>query len=246
MYVSERHRFIYFALTKVASQTVAKACIQFLGAKQMRPTVRTAKVCDEHHSIFLPEKYKDYFLFVSARNPYLRELSKFNYGVARDQLPPYFMNTLDDTSFERYINWVCEKMIVGKWRRFDLWKYSMKEMVFNLPMLEPKCVPITRLDAVIKHETLLDDFLKLPFVKDTPELRLLFKNKINATVDPKIDRFPEHLAERYYNAFQEDFEYFGYPKEVPDFVVKPVASYRKICFNGPQIIVPAAKNIPLL
>lgn len=249
MYVSEKHKFVYFGNCKSGSSSIIIAICEFYKAQGVPasnvpiPEPNPWPI-GAHHAIFLPEKYKDYFKFTTVRNPYNREISKFNFLPSRQK---GLYNFIGEMTFEEYLDWVIEKEITGNWR-YDFWKRSQKEIIFDQPVLDG-CVPV-EIDSYIKCENLKEGFLSLPFVDQSNPV---IEAKNNVALSNRVERFPESMKERLYEHFKQDFEMFGYDKEVPDYDYRePCGGYHSYGYNTNSTLAQEAiedfmpKEIPLL
>lgn len=269
MYISHPHRFIYFAPTKVASNSVAIVCEQIFGAIKMQPkdmlltndfnaihNTTGIGYCIDHHSIFLPSRYENYYLFTSTRNPYERELAKYSYLIneakapqERENLKWLFKNNRVKT-FEEYIDWVTDGSFTGIWHAKDAWKRSMYHQIFNSPV-PPNCINIVNLGSFVRTESLFEDFCKLPFVADKHHaaVKKLLDRKYNFCPEWKQFYFPGSCVEKYYDNFRVDFDFFGYPKDPPPHINKKtyikrkdIKSYEFITFGGRTMPLMQPKN----
>lgn len=239
MYVSEKHEFIYFAPTKVASNTLAFICTEYYHAKPTAPeNPHLGWPFGPHHSIFLPKKYQNYFKFTSVRNPYIRELSKYNFLKQESWQEVY--KFIEKLNFKDYIGWICNSKLSGI-AIHDIWKRSLKDLIFNQPIYK-NCTKVS-VDHVIKVENFKEDFYKLPFVKKNSIIEKLIDLKTNFSIKKVQKEFPADLAEKYYNKFKEDFE-FGYSKEVP--VYESFSGVNKINFNNREINTNLNLNIKFM
>lgn len=224
MYISHKYKFIYFGPTKVASNCVALICMDIFEAEKIKPPEVFDGYCWDHHSIFLPEEYKNYFIFSSVRNPFIRELSKYNYLVnelKKSEEEKIKLSWLLDKSkiinFEKYIDWVTNGIFEGIWHRRDAWKYSQSHQIFKNP-IPNGCVAINKLDAFVKCENLENDLISLPFVEQhhIGNIKKYCQRKYNFCENKTAFYFPEKCVEKYVKNFEEDFINFNYSKEVPE------------------------------
>ncbi|RDJ35116.1 MAG: hypothetical protein DWQ19_09790 [Crenarchaeota archaeon] len=231
MYVSKKYKFVYFGPTKAASNTISYIIVNFFDAFGVKPSDMEQISGDDgwppaaHHSAFLPEKYADYFTFTTVRNPYIRELSKYNFLVEQSQYQSVY-KAIGQMSFENYMQWVCEEGPTGFWRH-DMWKRTLKELIFNQPVRK-NCVPV-RLDCFIKCENIIENFFNLPFVSPNKEILRILEGRINFATEHNQKQFPVEQSELCYNHFKEDFDMFNYKKEIPEY--KPVESSYKMFKN---------------
>ena len=233
MYISHKHKFIYFGPTKVASNAVALIFTKLFNAEKVKPSQSFNGYCTDHHSVFLPKEYKDYLLIASVRNPFERELSKYNYLISELHKNQYEKEKLywllDENDklkeFSKYIDWVIDPTFKGVWHRQDAWKYSMTHQIFHNPVPHD-CIPITKIDKVLKCENLKTDLISLEFIKNSNEIKSVFKmcdERYNVCSKQYAYFFPDACVERYLKAFKADFENFGYETKVPTHIREGLA-----------------------
>lgn len=224
MYISHKYKFIYFGPTKVASNCVALICMDIFEAEKIKPPEVFDGYCWDHHSIFLPKEYKHYFIFSSVRNPFIRELSKYNYLVnelKKSEEEKIKLSWLLDNNkiidFEKYISWVTNGEFEGVWHKRDAWKYSQYHQIFKNPV-PSNCVPIERLNFYLKCENLENDLISLPFVRKEHihNIKKYCNRKYNFCENKTAFYFPDSCVKKYVETFEEDFINFNYSKEVPD------------------------------
>lgn len=212
MYVSTKHKMLYYGSCKTASSSVIMALEAYYDATG-RNAPRERKAVEAwpvgaHHSIFLPKEYEDYFKFTTVRNPYTREIAKYNFLPTRENIPAT-ASFIRNMNFKEYIDWVCSGEVVGNWR-FDYWRYTQKEIIFNQP-IENGCVPVV-VDRFLHMENLKEEFLNLPFVNES---NVFIESKNNFAKEIRIREFPKNLVDKFYDFAKDDFELFGYDKEPP-------------------------------
>ena len=219
MYLSEKHQIIYFGPCKAASSTVIMTLECFYKAKGVNaPKEKTQEdkswPISAHHSIFLPEEYKDLYKFTTCRNPYTRELSKYNFLSYRHATAPKIARLTAERTFEEHIEWVCSGDLKNDYK-FDLWSRSQKDIIFGQPVYS-NCIPVT-VDRILKTENLIEEFETLPFyIEDT---NTILKARNNFARYPRQTYFPKKLINKFYEHFKEDFEFFQYDKEPPEYEV---------------------------
>ena len=81
MIVSHKHKFVYFAPVKTASTSIHKALEQF----DIQIYHTSSKENWARHQMYFPHEIREYFTFVSVRNPYHRFLSMYNHFSKEDE-----------------------------------------------------------------------------------------------------------------------------------------------------------------
>jgi hypothetical protein len=157
---------------------------------------------DGRHVCQVPEECRDYFVFAVVRNPYALELSRYNYWP--DSKEWYWRGGVPwpkRTTFSEYLRDYAPTFGLTYW---TLYKQC------NDPWIGRGCVPFD-LGAVIKLESLDEDFNALPFVK-TP-IRIPVRN---ASKNPLPSRYVKmEDVDRVYEMRKDDFLNFGYDKKIP-------------------------------
>ena len=209
MYVCEDHQFVYFGNPKAASTKIISLLRNHFSIQGVANEASDYYPNTPHHSMVLPSKYASYFKFTSVRNPYSRELSKYNFRpkLKRNKITYEFLQEL---SIEEYLDWICKRDIVGDWV-YDYWKLSQRQMIFSHDV--PKnCVPV-EIDAYVRTEHLAEDLGRLDFLKSIPKIEYL--SQLNANVQYRETVFPASRITKFVDAFQEDFDLFGYSYRLP-------------------------------
>ncbi len=226
MYISHKHKFIYYGPTKVASNAVALIFINLFEAKYIPRKKLLEGHCNYHHSIFLPKQYEAYKLIATVRNPFEREISKYNYLAAeleknQDERKKLFWLLEPDgklKDFKKYIDWVIDGNLSNVWHRRDAWKYSLTDQIYRSPVQDGD-IPIKKIDYILKCECLEQDLTNIDFVKTkATEVKKMLEKKFNKCQKKFINYFPESCVKAYVEKFKEDFENFGYSTEVPDHI----------------------------
>lgn len=218
LFYSKKHNFIYLPTSKSASHAITKICIDIFEAKPMTP-LDIGESCGigcrfAAHSVFVPIELEGCYTFTSVRNPYTRELSKYNW-MLRKKSPITRKSVFDefnDLKFMSYIKWVCDNKRTDKWEH-NVWKESQVDALFRQPVPN-KCKQIVSIGKVLKSENLNSDFKTLPFVEKIhiPHIEKILSSKINSSKNQKnvIHEFPEKAQKLFCNRFEEDFIKFEY------------------------------------
>lgn len=185
MIISHELKYIAYLPEKCASTTLhGVLCEQFQG-----------KEYPARHHVFLPTSCRDYFGFVIARNPFLRELSLYSWYLKYPGLchiPPVSKRMREQPSFEEYLS-ECMKDVP-----------SITELLDNIPDRKGEPCEKIQVHQVLKFETLNQDFNTLPFVNKPVKLPIVNRvprNRPVYTLDSKQAVFERRKA---------DFERFGH------------------------------------
>jgi hypothetical protein len=127
------------------------------------------------------------------RHPYERVLSYYKSTL------PHIYNDFTIEGFNHFLNQsvFCEKSLFD-----DIHKFNGR-------------IP----DILIKTETIYDDLLKIPFIKNSKLyecgiLEEMCKKKVNPSFESERDEYllSPDIKEKIYNFFKPQFEIFGYSK----------------------------------
>jgi hypothetical protein len=145
------------------------------------------------HSTNLPYNHQDMLFICTMRHPYERVLSYYKSTL------PHIYNDFTIEGFNHFLNQsvFCEKSLFD-----DIHKFNER-------------IP----DILIKTETIYDDLLKIPFIKNSKLyecgiLEEMCKKKINPSFESERDEYllSPDIKEKIYNFFKPQFEIFGYSK----------------------------------
>lgn len=145
------------------------------------------------HETFLPPTHKEMDFICTMRHPYDRVLSFYKlYFNDSPELNSYIF-------FEKFLNEIC--FVENSW--------IMKSSdIFNIR------IP----DYVIKLESLYQDLIKIPFIRDSKLnqcgiLQEMCQKKLHNSTENLSKEFLTHeVKDRIYNIFKTHFEIFGYEK----------------------------------
>lgn len=168
MVVSHEHKFVYYAPPKTGTTSTEDILENRFGSVLVGNTPNRSL----RHQVYYLEELKDYFAFVSVRNPFSRLISAYNYSSRPDE------------SLHDWMQGITPDPIA-------------ESLFFNGRSL--------RIDAIIRMESLQEDFNRLPFVKEKvvlPFLNMVKKSKIRSL--PRVAM--NFVRKRYYY----DFKIFGY------------------------------------
>ena len=198
MYVSVEHRFVYMAPKKTGSTSMRTLLSEHYGATFFRdypfkdfkdgpisPDWRSEGP-DWKHVCHLPEQFSDYFIFATIRNPYTLEISRYHHDLRHQYI---------QEGFPRFV-----RRLVGAEKPPTL-KRKLHQVADYVP--PPGCVRF-RLNAVVKLESMDEDFSRLPFYRPGLKLGHLHQSLAKPPV------YTSGLAAIVREAYCEDFEYFGY------------------------------------
>lgn len=209
MFVCEEAQFVYFGNPKAASSKIIEVLRKYFRLEGHANWTENYFPSTPHHSMILPEKYKNYFKFTSVRNPYTRELSKFNFRpkLNRQIYEPIIQN------ISEYLDWICDRKLTGNWVT-DYWKLTQEELIFKHPV-PVDCVPVS-VDFIVRVENLAGD-LRSIFDKIPAEE---WATKANENKNYKQSYFPLDKQDMFYESFRQDFQRFEYPYRLPRHLIE--------------------------
>lgn len=202
MYACEDFEFVYFGNPKTGSSKIISIIKEHFVIKEFANESSKYFPSTPHHSMILPQKYSGYLKISSIRDPYTRELSRFN---AKPKAIEY--NFLRKMSIEQYIDWICDRTMTKYWPH-DYWKLSQKQFIFDQDVPEG-CIPV-EVDKYIRFENFRSTFFEIEAFRERVPRDSLdsFVNKTQYSVRS----FPKCKYDSFYETFAEDFESFGYER----------------------------------
>jgi len=192
--ISERHKTFLWLWSKTGT-THMKNVLKYFGFQlyEIQNGVRTLHQprIEQIHSCHLFEGHENYKLLISARNPYSRFVSDYRFSSR----PKIF----DLKDFEKFL--------------------------FERTQRDPRCYECSNFinrkpDYWVRTEHMYEDYLKIPFIKDTD---LVHSGLLEKMCSKKVNENPsERTWQDYYNQERADlvfynlrnyFEFFGYEKD---------------------------------
>jgi hypothetical protein len=149
------------------------------------------------HELGLPPSHSSMSLISTARNPYERVFSFFNRQfVGRDIKPT-------QGEFEKFIQDLIEN-------KTHFIKF------FNKPL---ECLAKRVPDYIIRRENMYEDYLKIPFVKDSKLVSCgILEEMCNRRLNDNVvsytssDFYTDQIKEQVYSFIKIEFDSFGYSK----------------------------------
>jgi hypothetical protein len=231
IFISNRFNYIYFANNKCACSTIKLALYRAeLGDPEYSP-VNVHKRKENPIAgpkDFTPEEFEALacggaFRFTFVRNPYSRLASAYRDKVER--LAVEKLNDLREYGDERYL-WILNRDF-GLRSLSEVGQFSFADFVEAICDQEPRkmnihwrpqvintCYELVEHDFVGRVESFANDMQRLSEAINLPIGDLAASNITN--VNHHLDAYytPE-IADRVYRKFQDDFEAFGYRRELP-------------------------------
>ena len=194
MMVSERLKLVYLDPPKTGSQSFDRI-FRNMGCTYIKYN-QSGKWVDKHQRV-IPEKYQDYKIVASVRNPYRRLFSYYHY----DRRRKYNFIGLDMSTFQSYVEGIIEKTShvpadiddIAVYRYFPQWKY----------------LSMNRVDHFLRLEHMKEDLAKAEITmkgKTTPKLnKVKYKANWDDIKTPKLIELINIWA-------GTDFEQYGYDR----------------------------------
>lgn len=199
MLVCEEQKFVYMAPKKTGStsfrtmlsdyhfETKIWRDYQFSNIKDNSARLDwRSEGADWKHVCELPEKFSNFFIFATVRNPYYIEASRYKHDIKHGYTSESF------SSFLNKLRFVNEPPSLYR---------KLKQNPEYVP--PPGCVKY-KLDAVIKLESINEDITKLPFYRHNMSIKHINKSSISAPF------YTAETAKIVAEVFAEDFDFFGY------------------------------------
>ncbi len=180
MIVNGRRKFIFIANPRTASHSMRIALTEIPGSISL-----------QHHRRNTKRRWRGYFTFACARNPYAREYSLYCYRLMRPKVQDVSCAAAHELSFGEYIDWLVEGNGV------------------DLDGPQATFLGGLRLDALLRFEALPHCFNALPFVERKnrlPHVNQAVKGDWREAYDPE-------LADKVFAYASQDFELYGYHRE---------------------------------
>ena len=149
------------------------------------------------HELGLPPSHNSMSLISTARNPYERVFSYFNRQFLGRNIKP------TQGEFEKFI----QDLIENKTNFIKFFTKPVQSLIERVP------------DYIIRKENMYEDYLKIPFVKDSKLvscgiLEEMCNRKINdnAVSYNSSDFYTDHIRNQIYDFFKVEFDVFGYSR----------------------------------
>ena len=170
--------------------------------------LKTNKVLDKldsvihHHCMNIPQRYEDYSIICTARNPYSRLVSAYNNSR--------IITEINKPSDENFKNHFSKKKIDTGYQSDNGFPYGRDSFLYNET---PK--------YFLRVESLYHDYIQIPFIKNSKlnksgVLYELCNKKIHSTGDkkrPLKEYYTEDMADYMYDKFKYYFDIIGYSKD---------------------------------
>lgn len=191
MMIGNSPPFVFTGITKTATQTMFAVLSRYYGGR-LDDNVNA-------HSVEIPEYARDRFTFTVCRNPYDRAVSLW---WSTTQIP-------DEVKFDRYgFRAACPNpddfTAFARWLATDAPEHE-------LTRTQAAHVAGVRLDAVLRFESLAEDFNRLPFYRGEPKVWPRENQTINER-GPWQDYMTDEARRWVLEWCADDFNRFGYQR----------------------------------
>ena len=189
--VNENYGFIWIAPERVGSRSTARI-FTFCGFMCRGKQLGFGNTLNYTHNWEIPEKYKDYKIISSARNPYSRTLSLYKNFVYSHQ----------DITFKEYVlGLTCGKPEENFKDR------SSKYDTFVNPLLKKQP------EYVIRLENIYEDIKKIPFIfNHLTEQQLEIMCEHGKEIDEWESYYDQEIKDLVYKHLKHQFDMWGYEK----------------------------------
>lgn len=154
-----------------------------------------------HHCMNIPQRYEDYTIICTARNPYSRLVSAYN--NFRIKVEP---KKTDQENFTNHFT----KHINADYQSDNGFPYGQDSFLYNET---PK--------YFLRTESLYHDYIQIPFIRNSKlnksgVLYELCNKKIHTSSNqkkPLKEYYTQEIADSLYNKFKSYFDLLGYDKD---------------------------------
>ena len=196
MLVCKPHKFLVILPARCGTTSVK------LALKKRFPLLQEQGM---NHGLLILSTQRDFFKVCLRRNPYTRVLSMWQHWHGRER----------SATFKHPLDRLAHRVVTIPQLTFPQFLQSSACRT----LLDGVCPPITKIatkvsiDLWVDQASLEDDINKLPAI-GSERLRLPHRHKSLFMQTPEKFYMPE-LADLVYGMYRDDFEAFGYPKELP-------------------------------
>ena len=196
MFISEKHRFVFFEVPRTGSRSISDVLARFDPDSSTAVRRESDGSHIDYHNFSLGElKDSNYKVIATHRNPYERLWSFWKHRHKRGNPEIFKM-----ISWPTYVDWVCSPEVVPE----------LQGALQDIPITE--MLDADRTDFWLDFARLDQSWLDLSaFLRVTlPALPKL--NASSATLSPPA-AYTETIAARISERFDKDFEFFGYDRD---------------------------------
>jgi hypothetical protein len=189
--VNENYEFVWIAPERVGSRGSARI-FTYCGFMCRGKQLSFGNALNYTHNWEIPEKYKDYKIISSARNPYSRTLSLYK----------NFIYNNDDITFREYVlGLTCGKP------EENLKNGISKYDTFINPLLKKQP------EYVIRLENIHEDFKKIPFIfNHLTEQQLENMCDHGKEIDEWESHYDQEMKDLVYEHLKHQFDMWGYDR----------------------------------
>lgn len=102
MLVSEKNKFIFVSTPKTGTHSVFKLLPEIFD---------TSRVEGAYHETNIPEKYKEYYVFTTVRNPFERMVSIWNALINLEEYRVRYLPIVGGDTFEDFVKWITVQTV---------------------------------------------------------------------------------------------------------------------------------------
>jgi hypothetical protein len=165
MIICKEHRVVFVAIPKTGTRSTYGILKKYFKGKLYK----------EHYDV-VPAKYKNYFKFTTIRNPYARAVSLWWSTCKRGNDKRGFIKESGGDSLELFLKFLISN------------KNSEKNATFHLLRTQSRYLKANKYDAILKMESLEEDFWNLKFINPVEKLRIIKERKAeNKDVFPRAN-----------------------------------------------------------
>lgn len=194
MIVSEKHKFVFMCIPKTGTMAMEQILKPYGGVyRNGEPWAR--------HPNRLPTKYKDYFIFATARNPYSRAVSLWFSAI--ESWPKFKYNIVETCGkeFKSFLKMINTPKVNGNFG--------------GLPLVSTASfIKTIRIDRFLRFENLNQEITALPFWQSDPPT---YTKNVRSHRRPHWSSYYQDnaMAELVRQWAKKDFELLDYDIEIP-------------------------------